>query len=362
MLTLDFDYIYPETSVAAQPASPRSSSKMMVIQANQNKFEHRQASQLPEYLNSNDLIVMNTSYVRPARFKGTKSTGGKFEALFLEVLEEERIRCWLQGKVKCGDRLMLEGSELEVVVAERDQRNVILEVNSKAFLNYLDGQAFMALPPYIRARRQRMGMNPELESDRINYQSILAEELNKNSGFSIAAPTASLHFDNKLLENLEKKDIKIAKIKLHVGLGTFAPIEAKEIEQHPIHSEEVEISQEFWKQFESTKKGGGRIFAVGTTVCRALEAGLRRRQAGFSTEAFRTDLYIYGGFDFQAVDVLMTNFHQPKSSLLVLVESFILEASGQSAISNCNHWRKYYEAAQASGYRFFSFGDAMLIL
>jgi len=362
MLTKDFDYSFLESHVAAQPVSPRSSSRMMVIDRNKKNFTDNQVFQLPQFLNENDLVVMNTSYVRPARFKASKATGGGVEGLFLEVLDEGRVRSWLQGKVKIGERIRLEASELEVAVAERDEREVVLNVNAMGFLNYLDAQAFMALPPYIRARRQRMGMSAELESDRSNYQSIVAEGLGGNSSFSIAAPTASLHFDHELLTALAERDIRIAKIKLHVGLGTFAPIEVERIEQHPIHSEEVGISQEFWREFDLTKKRGGRVLAVGTTVCRALEAGVRRRQAGLSTDAFCTALYIYGDFKFEAVDILMTNFHQPRSSLLVLVESFLWGSSGAGDSNSCNHWRKYYQAALASGYRFFSFGDAMLIL
>lgn len=368
MQTSQFDYHLPPERIAQRPIEPRDASRLLVLHRKNERIEHTHFRNLLQYLRPGDILVANDSRVYPARLYGEKSeTGGKVELLLLERLDADRWRALVGGRrVRRGTVISLhEGSgqksEFQATISaelEGAQREVTF---SSSLDDHLDQIGHTPLPPYI---------HKELD-DAERYQTVYA----RRQGSS-AAPTAGLHFTPDLLLSLRENGVLFETCTLHVGLDTFKPVSADEVSEHDIHTESASLSPEAARRINQAKLAGGRIVAVGTTTARVLETAALRsagitgslqnisaRDAGGETTdicpwkpvaAFsgRTDLFIYPGYRFRAVDALITNFHLPQSSLLMMVSAFatrekILEA---------------YEIAIAEGYRFYSFGDAMLIV
>ncbi|MGK7873434.1 MAG: tRNA preQ1(34) S-adenosylmethionine ribosyltransferase-isomerase QueA [Xenococcaceae cyanobacterium] len=354
-LLSSYDYELPPELIAQTPAVPRDSSRLLVVDS-PTSHTHSIFRNLPDWLLPGDLLVLNNTRVIPARLYGRKSTGAPVEIL---LLEEQQNNCWL-ALVKPGKRFTL-GAEilfdppqevgkdggflLRAKVIDRHEATGgrILQFQvppGKSFWQLLDQFGQIPLPPYITS----------FQSQPSQYQTVYAQQ----SG-AVAAPTAGLHFTNELLQRLEARDIQQAYVTLHVGVGTFRPVEVEDVTKHTMHQEWVEVPKTTVEKIEETKARGGRIIAVGTTVVRALEAAAKKaRGCEGRLVPFRgkTDLFIYPGYCWRVVDGLITNFHLPRSSLLMLV----------SALVGRRRLLVLYQEAIAQGYRFYSFGDAMLIL
>ena len=339
MKTKDFYYDLPEELIAQTPLADRSSSRLMLLDKASGEIEHSVFSRLPEYLRAGDCLVMNDSRVLPARLIGHRATGGAVEVLLLTDLGDGVWECLTRPgrKTPVGTRLFFGDGELqgEVVEAVSDGNKRIRFEYSGIFLEVLEKLGRVPLPPYIKAELQ----DPE------RYQTVYA----KNPG-SAAAPTAGLHFTPQLLRQLEDKGVELCYVTLHVGLGTFRPVKEEEIEGHEMHSEFCRISPETAEKINAAKREGRRIVSVGTTSCRTLEAVAD--EAGFVRPfADWVNIFIYPGYRFKCVDALITNFHLPESTLIMLV----------SALAGREHVLAAYREAVEQRYRFFSFGDAMFL-
>lgn len=338
----EFDFHLPEELIAQSPPPRRADSRLMVLRRETGKLEHRRFSDLPEYLRPGDVLVINDTRVRPARLIGMKNTGGRVEILLLKPLGEDRWEVLAKParRLKPESTILFGNGELQAVVeGESDVaggRIVRLRYETEDLEALLERLGEMPLPPYIRKRLE----DPE------RYQTVYAREVG-----SAAAPTAGLHFTPELLEEIREKGVDIASITLHVGLGTFRPVTAERVEDHRMHAEYYEVGEEAAERIRAARSQGGRVVAVGTTSVRTLES-----VAGMHGEIVPsrgwTDIFIYPGYRFRAVDALITNFHLPRSTLLMLVSAF---ASRQQILDA-------YREAVNRRYRFFSFGDAMLIL
>lgn len=356
-----FDYTFDSSQIALEALANRSEARMMRVcrpQADRAavQIEHARFKELPRFLHEGDLLVFNTSQVLPARFFARRKTGALLEGLLLQDPNErvplQFTGVWIKGKVRENEAILFEGLG-DVRVARREEKEVWLEVPRIRFVEYLRLHGVTPLPPYILAERKRRALKALEARDREDYQSILAEASQK---YSVAAPTASLHFDEALLDQLRASGIQMAFLKLHVGEGTFAPMETQKIDDHQMHFEEAEIPNETWELIEKARAKNRRVIAVGTTVLRALESA----EAG-PGKKFSTQLFIKPGFHFRRAQGLITNFHWPKSTLLVLVASF-LEAETSGADGFRHLWKDVYKEAVSQSYRLFSFGDGMLIL
>jgi len=344
MRTPDFDYHLPESSIAQTPAEPRDSSRLLVLHRDTGELEHRIFRDVTDYLNAGDLLVLNQTRVIPARIYARKETGGRVEILLLRRRDDLTWEAIVGGKgLRVGKIVKVEdGPEVEILeVLDGSERSIKF---SEPIEPYFAKVGNVPLPPYIHEKLE----DPE------RYQTVYAKEPG-----SAAAPTAGLHFTPRLLEELHVKGVKIAYVTLHVGLDTFAPVNAENPEEHKIHSEWCELPQETADLINQTKKSGGRVIAVGTTSVRTLEtAGMAASEsqipnpdAWVSPFVGPTSLFILPGFRFNIVDEMITNFHLPKSSLIMLVSAF----AGREKLLET------YETAINEGYRFYSFGDAMLI-
>ena len=338
MKVSEFNYDLPEELIAQVPIKNRDESRLMVLNRKEQTIEHKHFKDILEYLKPGDCLVRNNTKVIPARLYGKKETGAVVEFLLLKRIEEDIWevmvrpgRKLLKGaKVVFGDGI-LEGEILEVL----DNGNRKVKFTYQGIFNeILDKIGLMPLPPYIKETLK--------EKDR--YQTVYA----KYEG-SAAAPTAGLHFTEELIEEIKKKGIEIANVTLHVGIGTFRPVKVDTIEEHEMHSEHFYIKDEDVEKINNTKKNGGRIIAVGTTSCRVLESIADENGLVQATEK-DTDIFIYPGYKFKCIDALITNFHLPESTLIMLV----------SALAGRDYIMKTYEAVKQK-YRFFSFGDAMFI-
>ena len=342
MKTDEFNYDLPLDFIAQTPIEPRDHSRLMVINRINNAITHRRFFELDEILNPGDLLVMNQTRVIPARIFGRKKTGGKVEILLLRKKEDATWLALVGGKgLKKGVSIFLDnGPDCEILdELDGSQRVVRFSENVEPFLPTI---GHTPLPPYIH----------EDLSDSERYQTIYA----KIPG-SAAAPTAGLHFTNALIERLNNRQIGISYVTLHVGLDTFAPVTEDDPAKHMIHTEWCEVSKETCFSINQTRKNGGRIIAVGTTSVRTLEsAAIKSEINDHDSELFPysadTSLFILPGYRFKLVDSMITNFHLPKSTLIMLVSAF----TGKESIFNA------YELAKREKYRFFSFGDAMVIL
>ena len=335
----DFYFDLPEELIAQTPLERRDSSRLLHLDKTTGELEHRHFYDLLDYLREGDCMVFNDSRVLPARLIGTRPTGGSVELVLLRDLGEGRWECLSRPgrKTRPGTEILFGNGELKATVesvAEGGNRIVRFDYEG-IFLEVLERLGKMPLPPYIKEELQ--------DSER--YQTVYSREIG-----SAAAPTAGLHFTKELMEKIAAKGVKLCYVTLHVGLGTFRPVKAEEIEDHEMHSEFCIIPEETARIVSETKKQGGRVIAVGTTSCRTLEsfAGV---DGSLPATSGWTNIFIYPGYTFKCVDALVTNFHLPESTLIMLV----------SALAGREHVLHAYEEAVKERYRFFSFGDAMFI-
>lgn len=336
-----FDYHLPESLIAQTPLKNRDESRLLVLGRKTGDIEHKYFKNVTDYLQAGDTLVLNDTRVMPARLFGLKEeTGAKVEMLMLTQLEDDDWEVLLKPakRIKTGDKLSFgDGKIIAECVEELNQGGRIMRLDYDGILQErLDELGEMPLPPYIKERLD--------DPDR--YQTVYA----KASG-SAAAPTAGLHFTDELLEQIKAKGVNITFITLHVGLGTFRPVSVENIDDHEMHSEYYQMDQETADLLNETKAKGHRVISVGTTSTRTLET-IRASHNEFVADSGWTDIFIFPGFEFKAIDGLITNFHLPKSTLVMLVSAF----STKDYILNA------YHQAVKSEYRFFSFGDAMLII
>lgn len=337
--TSDFWYDLPEALIAQTPLQQRDSSRLLVLNRETGETQHRHFYDIIDCLEPGDCLVMNNSRVLPARLLGHRPTGGAVEVLLLRDLGDKKWECLCKPgrKMQVGNEVIFGNGELTAVVtAVQEDGNRVVEFRYDGiFLEVLERLGKMPLPPYIKA---------EL-ADQERYQTVYSKEVG-----SAAAPTAGLHFTNDLLDRIREKGIKTAFVTLHVGLGTFRPVKAESISEHHMHSELCMISKETADILNETRATGGRIVCVGTTSCRTLES-LVNDDGTFEARSKWTEIFIYPGYTFKAMDALITNFHLPESTLVMLV----------SAFAGREHVLAAYAEAVKEEYRFFSFGDAMYI-
>ena len=340
--TKDFDFELPEELIAQTPVEPRDASRLMVLDKTTGEIEHRHFHDITEYLNEGDCLVLNNSRVLPARIYGIKNeTGAHVEFLLLKNCGDDVWEA-LAGpgkRAKVGTSFTFEGSSMTCEVIEvKDDGNRMIRFHYDKGTNFfteLDKIGQMPLPPYIKEKLK----------DKERYQTVYSKEEG-----SAAAPTAGLHFTPELLERIAAKGVGVGYVTLHVGLGTFRPVKEDEIEQHDMHSEYCTIPQETADLINRTKANGGRVICVGTTSCRTIESWAGEDGTMTATGGW-TNIYIYPGYRFKVMDALVTNFHLPESTLIMLV----------SALAGREHVLASYEEAVRERYRFFSFGDAMFI-
>jgi S-adenosylmethionine:tRNA ribosyltransferase-isomerase len=336
----DFNYDLPEELIAQDPLEDRSSSRLMVLHKDTGRIEHKIFRDIIDYLNPGDCLVINDTKVIPARLMGIKEdTGAAIEVLLLKRNVDDVWECLVKPgkKARTGARIIFGEGLLvgEIVDVIEDGNRMIKFHYEGIFEEILDKLGQMPLPPYITHKLQ----------DKNRYQTVYA----KNEG-SAAAPTAGLHFTKELLEKIKEKGVNVVSITLHVGLGTFRPVKVDKIEEHRMHTETFNISKEAADTINRTRAAGGRVIAVGTTSCRTLESAAAD-DGTIPARSGDTDIFIYPGYKFKAIDCLITNFHLPESTLIMLVSAL----AGRDNIMNA------YETAVKERYRFFSFGDAMFI-
>lgn len=338
--TKDFDFDLPEELIAQTPIEPRDASRLLILDKISGEIQHRHFYDIIDYLNPNDCLILNDSRVLPARIYGIKEgTGARVEFLLLaakgddvwEVLAGPGKRAKPGNRFSFGDGLMT----AEVLEIIEDGNRLVKFSYQGNFYAVLDQIGQMPLPPYIKKKLE----------DKERYQTVYSREVG-----SAAAPTAGLHFTKELLGKIREKGIKIGYVTLHVGLGTFRPVSVDKITDHKMHSEHYWLPQETADLINETKKNGGRVISVGTTSCRTIESVAKKEGCIKESDGF-TDIFIYPGFTFQVLDSLITNFHLPESTLIMLV----------SALAGREHILNAYRIAVQEKYRFFSFGDAMLI-
>lgn len=340
MKTSDFNYNLPENLIAQTPLEKRDHSKLMVLHKDNGKIEHKHFYDILDFINPGDCLILNDSRVLPARIYGIKDgTGAKVEFLLLNQKDKDtwEVLAGPGKKAKPGTSFTFGGGLLKANVLEvTDSGNRIIKFICKEnFYSVLDKIGQMPLPHYIT----------EKLNDKERYQTVYS-----NYPGSAAAPTAGLHFTQELLEKAKEKGINIGFVTLHVGLGTFRPVKSETIEDHHMHSEHYELSQQTAELINKTKESGHKVFAVGTTSCRTIESVYKNENAICQSEGW-TDIFIYPGYKFNVLDGLITNFHLPESTLIMLVSAF----AGYDNTMNA------YKIAVDKKYRFFSFGDAMLI-
>lgn len=337
----DFDFHLPEELIAQTPVEPRDASRLLVVDRNGGALTHRHFRDLPDYLRSGDVLVVNETRVMPARLMGAREgSGGAIEVLLLKRVDRDRWETLVKPgkKARPGQRIIFgDGALVGTVLESTEVGGRIIEFTYEGvFEEVLDRLGQMPLPPYITERLE----------DAERYQTVFARERG-----SAAAPTAGLHFTPELLACLEAMGVKVHKVLLHVGLGTFRPVQVEDVLTHRMHSEFYTVTPETASALNAARAAGGRLFAVGTTTVRTLET-VTGEDGQIQPGEGWTDIFIYPGYRFRAVDAMITNFHLPKSTLLMLVSAF----AGREAILNA------YEEAVRERYRFFSFGDAMLLL
>lgn len=356
----DYDYELPDSLIARYPLAERSASKLLYVPASSKPEQPRQLEDhiftaLPDLLNAGDLIVFNDTKVMKARLFGTKDTGGRVEVLIERLIDDNTNHesattqknvalCHVKASKapKLGQRLMLADGNMGCVMIGRQDNLFILDFDAP-ILPHLEAYGELPIPPYFERHADA--------TDNIRYQTVFHDPAKLAS---VAAPTASLHFDDSILERLAAKGIHTAFVTLHVGAGTFAPVKTDNLLNHTMHSEYAHLPQTTADMINQTHANGGKVIAIGTTVTRVLETAYQKTALNgqpLSTWSGDTDIFIYPGFKFDVIDRLLTNFHLPKSTLLMLVSAF----SGKSAIEQA------YQHAINSEYRFFSYGDAMLL-
>lgn len=356
-----FDYELPKSFIAQRPADPRDSSRLLVLHRASGQIEHRRFGEIGAFLRAGDLLVANDSRVIPARLRARKTTGGAAEIFLLRRLDGEgqEWRCLVRGRgLRVGAKVKLDSGPVHAEIVAEDSGGLRRVRFSAPLERNLEELGELPLPPYIN----------NFAGDKGRYQTVYS-----NADGSVAAPTAGLHFTPELLQRLRGSGVGWETITLHVGLDTFAPVTSERVVEHQIHREWAELTEESASAINASKEEGGRVLAVGTTSTRVLEFcattaqgvdgyGLQRGRMAVVPFAGEVDLFIYPGYRFQAVDRLLTNFHLPRSSLLMLVSAFVGQAHMQDSDIGRQMLLQTYEVAKAEGYRFFSFGDAMLIV
>lgn len=334
MKASDFDYNLPEELIAYHPEAQRQNSKLLLLDKNSGSTDHKNFCELPDLLNSGDLLVLNNTKVIPARIYGKRQSGKEVEVLLVNRAKDYVWECLLKNP-KNGEVLQFE-NELKGKLHKDVQNNWFIEFNNPID-EYIEKYGKMPLPPYINREAD--------ESDKVSYQTVYADKKG-----AIAAPTAGLHFTENLLEEIKSKGVEIEYVTLHVGIGTFKPVKVENIKDHEMHEEYREVPQVTADSINKAKSEGRRVIAVGTTVVRTLESSVDG-SGKVVPQCGATDLFIVPGYEFNVVDALITNFHMPRSTLLMLVSAF----SKYEFIFNA------YEEAKEKGYRFLSYGDAMFI-
>lgn len=340
----DFHFDLPDELIARFPMAERSASRLLCLNGNQGEIHHSRFSELPSMLNEGDLLVFNNTRVIPARVYGRKASGGKLEVLIERITDEHRALAHLRSSKspKPGSDIFLDDYTLPVRVTGRQGALFELELaQGECWLPLLERIGHMPLPPYID--------RPDEASDQERYQTVYAQ----NPG-AVAAPTAGLHFDDATLDKLRDKGVKFAYVTLHVGAGTFQPVRVDNILEHEMHSEWIDVPQETVDAILETRQAGGRVVAVGTTSVRSLESAAQQtlvKHGQLTAYQGDTDIFIYPGYQFQLIDAMVTNFHLPESTLIMLV----------SAFAGYDHTMQAYQQAVDNQYRFFSYGDAMFI-
>ncbi|RTE85601.1 MULTISPECIES: tRNA preQ1(34) S-adenosylmethionine ribosyltransferase-isomerase QueA [Gammaproteobacteria] len=336
----DFYFELPDELIARYPQSDRTSSRLLHLDGPTGAVSHSRFTDILELVNPGDLMIFNDTRVIPARLLGQKVSGGKVEVLIERVLDEHRVLAHVRSNrsPKPGALFKLEDA-VEVEVLGRQDALFELQFDaSKPVLSWLEEYGHMPLPPYID--------RPDEESDRERYQTVYG----KKPG-AVAAPTAGLHFDENVLTALKNKGVSIEHVTLHVGAGTFQPVRVDDIQSHVMHSEYAEVPANVVDAIKETKQRGGRVIAVGTTSVRSLESAAQASEAELQPFYDETDIFIYPGYEFKVVDAMLTNFHLPESTLIMLVSAF----AGQQEVLAA------YQAAVNEKYRFFSYGDAMFV-
>ncbi|MGB9709981.1 MAG: tRNA preQ1(34) S-adenosylmethionine ribosyltransferase-isomerase QueA [Thermodesulfovibrio sp.] len=344
MKITELDYSLPVDLIAQYPLPERDKARLMVLHKQTGQIEHKIFSEIVEYFSRGDMLIINNTKVIPARVIGKKPTGGKIEILLVKqkkvshdcVIWEVMTKSGYEGEV------LIDEVKAEIKT-NCDGKQIVFRMSPQDVKKLIDEKGFMPLPPYIKRK-------PE-DSDRHYYQTVFA----KANG-SIAAPTAGLHFTEELLKHIENKGVKLREITLHVGVGTFKPIKVENLKEHTMDAEYFEIQRALVEEVNLVKKEGKKIFAVGTTTTRALEGYASGKYEDMGSDEHKikgsTDIFIYPGYNFKIVDALITNFHLPKSTPLALVYAFC----------DIDKVKKAYKEAIKKGYRFFSYGDAMLII
>ncbi|MGM0509171.1 MAG: tRNA preQ1(34) S-adenosylmethionine ribosyltransferase-isomerase QueA [Fusobacteriota bacterium] len=338
----DFDYNLPDGFIAQKPVEPRDHSKLMVLDKKTEEIEDRKFYDIIDYFKKGDVLVRNSTKVIPARLLGNKKTGGAAEIFLLNRIDVNNWECLVRPgrRLKEGTKVYFGDDDIlvaEIIKRKKNGNRIVKFEYNGIFEEVLDKLGEMPLPPYITRKLK--------EDEEGKYQTVYAKK-----GESVAAPTAGLHFTEKLLEKIAKKGVEIVDLYLKVGLGTFRPVKTDKIEDHDMHEEQYEVPEESAKIINKAKKDGRRIISVGTTSLRTLESAVDEK-GDLIAKRDSTDIFIYPGYEFKMVDAIITNFHLPKSTLVMLV----------SAFAGKDFTFRAYEKAVKERYRFFSFGDAMFI-
>lgn len=337
----DFYFDLPEHLIAKHPTEQRTQSRLLHLSGNSGEVEHKQFSNIVDLLNAGDLLIFNNTRVIPARLHGTKASGGKVEVLIERILNDGSAMAHIRSSKspKSGAVLTMEGG-LQIEMLGRDDALFHIKfLSDENVFELLEKFGHMPLPPYID--------RPDEDADKERYQTVY----NEKPG-AVAAPTAGLHFDEDILSKIEAKGVDFAFVTLHVGAGTFQPVRVENITDHKMHSEYAEVSQDVVDKVLATKKAGGRVIAVGTTSVRSIESAAQATSNGLISEFMSdTNIFIFPGYEFKLIDAMLTNFHLPESTLMMLISAF----AGRDNVMHA------YGQAIEQEYRFFSYGDAMFI-
>ncbi len=346
MKTSDFNYYLPEELIAQTPPDKREDARMMVLHRSTSLIEHRLFSDLSDYLKPHDLLVVNNTKVVPARIFGERlDTGGKVELLLIEAVSDNIWESYYKGKARPGIKVsMAEGLIKGEIVKKGLDGRVLIKLNFDGDLfDILEAKGVPPVPPYIKRDKS----DDRVEIDKKRYQTVFAKERG-----AVAAPTAGLHFTDEHFSKLFNLGVSKSELTLHVGPGTFAPVKVTDIEDHKMHEERYEITQDAADAIYKTKKAGSRVIAVGSTSVRTLETVAQKHGGHIAANSGRSSIFIYPGYDFRIVDAMITNFHLPMSTLIMMVAAF----AGKELTFEA------YSKAVEEKYRFFSYGDCMLIL
>ncbi|PKM87661.1 tRNA preQ1(34) S-adenosylmethionine ribosyltransferase-isomerase QueA [Candidatus Falkowbacteria bacterium HGW-Falkowbacteria-2] len=348
MSLIDYDYILPRELIAQEPAKPRDHARLLCVNRQSGETRHLRFDALSDELRKGDVLVVNDSKVFPARLIGTKESGGRVEIFLHHHLSEGRWECLVGGRIRPGLKIKLSNKFEASLICDQGDGTWLVDFNANGaeFYKIIERIGHMPLPPYITPGKSK-------SADRANYQTVYADDAHRGS---VAAPTAGLHFTERLLKKIRERGVKVVHVTLHVGLGTFAGVKSEDIRKHEMHSELAMISKSSAREIMKAKSEGRRVIAVGTTACRVLESygqavAKNELAMGEAYEAW-TSIFIYPGYKFQVIDGLITNFHLPKSSLIMLVSAF---AGYEKTMAT-------YQLAIAEKYRFYSYGDAVIFI